>query len=90
MVLYQDWFCLQSHRVRRSLRRFRLRAEVSDVRLHPELRDELRRITGQDQVPCLIVDDEAICGGPAILRYLQLRYGGQGENPSREGGTAQK
>lgn len=43
---------------------------VSD---EPEAMDELRRLTGKEQAPCLVVDGQALHESKDIIRYLADR-----------------
>ena len=75
MTLYRcktptDWLC-PCGRVARELRRRGL--EVEEVRVPWRGRDrgEVRTLSGQDRVPLLVLDGEAICDSHRIVEHLE-------------------
>jgi glutathione S-transferase len=58
-------------RVARELRRRGIEVEVRRVRRSE--REEVHELTGQDRVPLLVLDREAICDSHRIVEHLRWR-----------------
>jgi glutathione S-transferase len=65
-----DWLC-PCGRVARALRRNEV--EVETVRLARNQRDAVEDLTGQQHVPVLDIDDEAIADSRRIVEHLRWR-----------------
>jgi glutathione S-transferase len=74
-VLYQTEWCPHSHRVRQRLTELGVDYIARQVPARRDDRADLRRATGTDRVPVLIVDGGSPVEGSAeILRYLEERF----------------
>lgn len=47
---------------------------VKDISSSPEAREELIRVGGKQQVPCLFIDGSALYESHDIIEYLQKEY----------------
>jgi glutathione S-transferase len=67
-----DWLC-PCGRVARELRRHDV--AFTEVRVPHRNRDraEVRALSGQDRVPLLVVEGEAICDSKRIVEHLEYR-----------------
>jgi glutathione S-transferase len=75
LALYQTEWCPHSHRVRQRLTELGVDFIAKQVPARREDRTDLRRATGTDRVPVLIVDGgPPLAGSDAILRYLADRF----------------
>ncbi len=73
--LYQAEWCPYSHRVRQRFTELGVSYVARPVPADPDDREELRRKTGSDEIPALLVEDgDAITGTDAILAYLDTQY----------------
>ena len=71
-----DWLC-PCGRVARELRRHGIEAEVRRVPWRRSERTEVDELTGQDRVPLLVLDGEAICDSLRIIEHLEWRQSEQ-------------
>ena len=69
-----DWLC-PCGRVARELRRHGVEPDVVRVPPRKVSRAEVRALTGQDRVPVLVLDGEAICDSRRIVEHLRWRSG---------------
>ena len=67
-----NWLC-PCGRVARELRRQGLQAEQVRVPRRRSDREEIDTLTGQDRVPVLVIDGEAICDSRRIVEHLRWR-----------------
>lgn len=67
-----DWLC-PCGRVARELRRAGVEAQEVRVRRRRTHRDEVQVLTGQERVPVLVIDGEAICDSRRIVEHLEWR-----------------
>jgi glutathione S-transferase len=69
-----DWLC-PCGRVARELRRHEV--AFTEVRVAHRRRDrsEVQALSGQDRVPLLVIDGEAICDSKRIVEHLDHRWG---------------
>jgi glutathione S-transferase len=75
LTLYQTEWCPHSHRVRQRLTELGVDFVAKQVPARREDRADLRRATGTDRVPVLIVDaGPPLEGADAILGYLVERF----------------
>jgi glutathione S-transferase len=65
-------------RVARELRRHGVGYEEVRVPFRRTGRDEVVALSGQDRVPLLVVDGEAICDSHRIVEHLDWRAGQRG------------
>lgn len=62
----------------RELRRHGVETEEVRVPFRRADRHEVDEMTGQDRVPVLVIDDEAIVDSRRIVEHLRFRAGRQG------------
>jgi glutathione S-transferase len=67
-----DWLC-PCGRVARALRRDGVAFEQVVVPQRRARRPEVEALTGQQRVPVLVIDGEAICDSRRIAEYLEFR-----------------
>ena len=67
-----NWLC-PCGRVARSLSRAGIEAEVVRVPWRARDRPEVRTLSGQDRVPLLVLDGDAICDSHRIVEHLHWR-----------------
>jgi glutathione S-transferase len=69
-----DWLC-PCGRVARELRRREV--AFTEVRVAHRKRDrsEVQALSGQDRVPLLVIEGEAICDSKRIVEHLEYRSG---------------
>jgi glutathione S-transferase len=74
--LYQAEWCPHSHRVRQRFTELGLSFIARPVPAEPGDREEMRRKTGTDEIPALLLEDgTAITGGAdAILEHLDAFF----------------
>jgi glutathione S-transferase len=74
--LYQTEWCPQSHRVRQRFTELGVSFIARPVPADPADREEMRRKTGTDEIPALLLEDgSAITGGAdAILEHLDEHF----------------
>ena len=62
-------------RVARELRRHGVGVDVVRVPWRGRDREDVRRLSGQDRVPLLVLDDDPICDSHRIVEHLRWRSG---------------
>lgn len=74
--LFQAEWCPFSHKVRQRYTELGVTYLVRQVPADSEDRDELRRRTGSDEIPALVLEDGTAISGDTdqILSYLDGRY----------------
>jgi glutathione S-transferase len=76
-----NWLC-PCGRVARALRSGGVEAETVRVPWRGRDRAEVRTLSGQDRVPLLVLDGDAICDSHRIVEHLHWRQSSQGEGPA--------
>lgn len=74
--LYQAEWCPYSHLVRQRLTELGVSFIARQVPAEPADREELRRKTGTDEIPALVLADGTVINGDAerIIEYLDATY----------------
>ncbi len=74
--LYQAEWCPHSHRVRQRFTELGVSFIARPVPAERTDREELRRKTGSDEIPALVLEDGTVVSGDAeeIIGYLDQRY----------------
>jgi len=81
-----NWLC-PCGRVERELRRQDVDHDTVRVPWRKRDRPEVRALSGQDVVPLLVLDGEAICDSHRVVEHLRWRAGSEdGEQDVRAGG----
>ncbi len=77
LILYQFDECPYCQRVQRVISQLNLghKIEFRNTRMEARNREELRRLTGRTQVPCLVIDGKAMFESEDIVSYLSREYG---------------
>ena len=85
LELYQTEWCPASRRVRQRLTELDVAYVARQVPVEREQREELLARTGNDSIPALVCQDDAVLiGEEAILAYLDERF------PEPEGAEAHR
>jgi len=74
LVLYHFEGCPFCERVREFLRKSDIRILLKDTHADPKAREELIRIGGKSQVPCLVIDGKALYELFDIIEWLKKNY----------------
>ena len=75
MELYQAEWCPHSHKVRQRLTELGVDVTLRQVPAEPDERDELKRVSGDNEIPVLVADDGAtLHGEEQILPWLDGRF----------------
>ena len=75
LELYQAEWCPSSHRVRERLTELGVDYVARQVPVAREARDRLRRATGAETIPTLVLEDgRAVVGAEAIAGFLEERF----------------
>jgi glutathione S-transferase len=73
--LYQAEWCPHSRRVRQRFTELGVSFIARQVPADPADREELRRKTGQEEIPVLLLEDGALISGDSeIIEHLDARY----------------
>jgi glutathione S-transferase len=74
--LYQAEWCPHSHRVRQRFTELGVSYVARQVPADPADREELRRKTGDDEIPALVLEDGSVVNASAneIIAHLDSRY----------------
>ena len=76
-----NWLC-PCGRVARELRRAGLEPDTVRVPWRRADRPEVLALSGQDRVPLVVLDGDAICDSHRIVEHLQWRQNPQAEGPT--------
>jgi glutaredoxin len=71
LVLYQFKGCPYCERVTEYLKRRRITVPMRDILTDPGDLEELIRIGGKRQVPCLVIDGKALYESEEIIRWFE-------------------
>lgn len=69
LTLYYAPWCFYCHKVINYLKQIHKQLPLKDVQ-NPENKQELLRIGGKRQVPCLVIDGEALYESDEIIAWL--------------------
>ena len=75
LELYKKDNCPYCQRVYRALTRLGVRVRMRDIRRDAGAVDELVRVGGKRQVPCLFVDGKPLYESGDIVRFLDETFG---------------
>lgn len=84
--LYQAEWCPYSSRVRQRFTELGVSFVARPVPAEPADREELRRKTGSDEIPALLLEDGTAITGDAdeIISYLDHRYSERVDAPAHQ------
>ncbi len=68
--------CPYCARVRDYMAKNNIAIPLKDIRKNPSDRDELIRIGGKNQVPCLVIDDKPLYESTDIIAWLKKNWKG--------------
>ena len=71
LELYHFEGCSFCTRVQDYMRKNNIVVPMKDIHLNPAYREELIRIGGKGQVPCLVIDDKALYESLDIIEWLK-------------------
>lgn len=74
LMLYQFAGCPYCDKVRRFMQRSGITLPMKDTRADPRNREELVKIGGKGQVPCLVIDGKALYESDDIIEWLKKNY----------------
>ncbi len=74
LELYKKDNCPYCQRVYEALARLDVRVRMRDIRREPGAVDELVRVGGKRQVPCLFVDGKPLYESADIVRFLDETF----------------
>lgn len=70
LVLYYTSYCPYSQKVLRYLNKIHKTIPMKNLENDPQAKAELKRIGGRMQVPCLVIDGQALYESDAIIDWL--------------------
>ena len=71
LVLYYQPFCPYCQRVLRVSEQLKPPLELKNVQEDAALLEELKKLTGKTQVPCLVIDGKPMLESEDIVRWLE-------------------
>jgi glutaredoxin len=71
LTLYHFQGCPYCGRVRDFLSKKNIMVPMKDTHANPSFRDELIKIGGKDQVPCLVIDGKALYESSDIIEWFK-------------------
>jgi glutaredoxin 3 len=74
LTLYHLQSCPYCARVRDFLKSEHIEVPMKEIRENPAYRDELIKIGGKGQVPCLVIDGHALYESMDIIKWFQTNY----------------
>jgi glutaredoxin 3 len=74
LTLYHFMRCPYCQRVRDYLTKENITVPMKDTQENPAFRDELIKIGGKAQVPCLIIDGKALYESLDIIEWFKKNY----------------
>ena len=74
MILYHFNGCPYCQRVRDFLSKEGITVAMKDTHENTAYRDELIKIGGKPQVPCLVIDGKALYGSLDIIEWFKKNY----------------
>ena len=74
LTLYHFEGCPYCTKVRRYLEQRRISVPMKDIHARPAFRDELLTIGGKAQVPCLVIDGQALYESDDIIEWFKNNY----------------
>lgn len=75
LALYKYDACPYCQLVFRAIDQTGAKIEYRDVRKDPKWRNDLLRLNGMTQVPCLLIDGEPMLESADIAHFLKERFG---------------
>ena len=76
LILYHFEACPYCETVRQAIDRLNVpNIEYRDILKEPRYRDELARMNGTRQVPCLIIDGKPMLESADIVSFLEKSFG---------------
>jgi glutaredoxin 3 len=72
LVLYYTSYCPYSRKVLSYLKQANKQLPMKDLADDPSAKEELKKAGGKMQVPCLVIDNQAMYGSGEIIQWLSL------------------
>ena len=77
LILYHMASCPYCAKVRRFMEQNNISISLKDTAANSNVREELRKIGGKAQVPCLVIDGRAMYESNDIIDWLKTNYLGK-------------
>ena len=77
LTLYHFEGCSYCTRVRQYMAQHKISIPLKDIHANPDYREELIKIGGKGQVPCLVIDGKALYESLDIIEWLKQNWGKQ-------------
>ena len=74
LTLYHFEGCPYCAKVRRYLEQRRISVPMKDTNANPSFREELLKLGGKAQVPCLVIDGQALYESDDIIEWFKNNY----------------
>jgi len=74
LTLYHFMGCPYCQRVRDYLAKENITVPMKDTHENPAYRDELIKIGGKPQVPCLVIEEQALYESLDIIEWFKKNY----------------
>ena len=74
LTLYHMQACPYCARVRDHVAKEHISVPMKDIRENPAYREELIKIGGKGQVPCLVIDGKALYESMDIIEWFKKNY----------------
>lgn len=74
LTLYHFEGCPYCKRVRDFMAQNNISIPLKDILKNPEYREELRKIGGKEQVPCLVIEGKALYESLDIIEWLKKNW----------------
>jgi glutaredoxin 3 len=74
LTLYHFVGCPYCQRVRDFLAKENIKVPMKDIHENMDFRDELIKIGGKKQVPCLVIDGKALYESTDIIEWFKKNY----------------
>jgi glutaredoxin len=78
LALYHNVGCPYCQRVKDFLDKAGIEVPMKDIHANPAFRDELIKIGGKPQVPCLVIDGAALYESLDIIDWFKKNYPARG------------
>lgn len=75
LILYHFESCPYCAKVRKVVAELDIDLEMRDTRENDAYREELVKLTGRTQVPCLVIDGKPMHESDDIVDYLRKNFG---------------
>lgn len=74
LTLYHFESCPYCKLIRDYLDQNKISIPLKDIQVHSAYREELKKIGGKTQVPCLVIDGKALYESSNIIKWLKKNW----------------